>query len=102
MASEQKINYTEAQTAEIVRMYKEEVTVEKMAELTGRTTRSIIAKLTREQVYVPKARSTSANSETKVELIQALATTLGIEPKELESLEKATKGVLQALIKATT
>lgn len=101
--SEKIVNYTPEQTAEMVAAYVAEptkATVEALAEKLGKSTRSVIAKLSREGVY-QKAESVKNHGKrvTKAEQIEALAEKLGVPSEKLESLEKATFQAL-ALITA--
>jgi predicted transcriptional regulator len=48
------VNYTAEQTAKMVADYSAGVTVETIAENLGKTVRSVVAKLSREKVYVAK------------------------------------------------
>jgi len=99
-------NYTDEQTAEIVALYEARETdnktiVASIAEQFGKTTRSVIAKLSREGVYHTETRKTKTGEPviTKAELVRNIATMVGIED-DVESLTKATKHDLQALLKA--
>ena len=95
MAGEKMVNYTAEQVAQIVSMYQEGKAVETIAEAVGKSTRSVVAKLSREGVYVAKA-TTSAKRRTKVDLIKEIAHTVGLDFAELESLEKGTREALEA------
>ena len=106
MASEKNVNYTEAQTAELVECYKAEATeatVKMFAEKFGKTTRSIVAKLSREGVYEAKAKTKgegAAKAATKAELVAQLETMFELDKGTLESLEKGSKAALEALVAA--
>lgn len=90
-------NYTPAQTLEIVDLYQAGNTVELLAEQFGRSTRSIIAKLSREGVYVAKAK-TKGHKVTKLDMINLIAVKLEVDPDVLASLEKAQVAALEALV----
>jgi hypothetical protein len=90
-------NYTAEQTAEVVFAYKAGETVEAIATKVGKSVRSIVAKLSREGVYVAKAKATAGERVTKADLIEKIAGKLGVEASKLESLEKATKEALEIL-----
>ena len=90
-------NYTPAQTLEIVELYTAGNTVEVLAEMFGRSTRSIIAKLSREGVYVAKAK-TKVHKVTKLDMINWIAVKLDTNPDVLASLEKAQFAALEALV----
>ena len=91
-------NYTPAQTAEIVARYQAGETVEALATALGKTTRSIVAKLSREGVYQAKTRATGTARVRKAELVDKLAVACGVAPEVFESLEKANHDVLEALV----
>jgi len=91
-------NYTPAQTAEIVARYQAGETVEALATALGKTTRSIVAKLSREGVYQAKTRATGTARVRKAELVDKLAQACGVAPEVFESLEKANHDVLEALV----
>jgi len=73
--------------------------VEALAVMFGKSARSIVAKLSREKVYVKATYVTKAGEKpvSKEAHVVAIATLLGIDPSKLDSLEKANKGVLQIL-----
>lgn len=100
--TETKTNYTEAQTLELVQAYTSGTTVEQLAERLGKSTRSVVAKLSREGVYQPKAKSRGAARVTKAELTQQLEALLQLEPASMESLQKASHEALEALVGAVT
>ena len=98
-------NYTEAQTNMMVGAYLDQPTketVQKLAEELGRSTKSIIGKLSREgvyrrEVYVSK---TGESPITKVEIVNNIAEVLGVESGSLAGLEKSPKATLRNLEKA--
>ena len=95
-------NYSDKLVAEIVAEYSENPnmeTVKKLAESTGKTTRSLIAKLSREGVYKKKAKTTKTGEPviTKAEIVKQIAEKAGLEFNMLETLTKATKADLQNL-----
>ena len=75
-------------------------TVDALAREFGKTTRSIIAKLSREGVYIAQPRTTKSGEAivSKGELVSEVATVLGVEVDDIASLEKATKVHLKALV----
>ena len=91
-------NYTAEQTVELVAGYQSGKTVEQLAELLGKTTRSVVAKLSREGVYVAKSRATGVSRVKKAELVDKLAHACGVAPEVFESLEKANHEVLERLV----
>lgn len=96
-------NYSPEVTAELVQAYKEsdksDDTIKGLAERFGKTTRSIVAKLSRENVYEKKTYKTKSGGVpvSKEQHVLAIAAFMGVSPDKLESLEKANKTVLQLL-----
>lgn len=93
---ENKVNYTEAQTADLVEAYKSGVAVEEIAAKLGKTVRSVVAKLVREGVYVAKTKSTF-NRPSKAAVIAVIADLALVDPQALASLEKANREALEVL-----
>jgi hypothetical protein len=91
-------NYTPEQTVELVTGYQSGKTVEQLAETLGKTVRSVVAKLSREGVYVAKTRATGQARVKKAELVDKLALACGVAPEVFESLEKANHEVLERLV----
>lgn len=98
MTDTTKTNYTPEQTTQLVAGYQSGETVEQLAEAMGKTVRSVVAKLSREGVYVAKTKSTGAARVRKAELVDKLAVACGVAPEVFESLEKANHDVLEALV----
>ena len=96
--TETKTNYTEAQTLELVNEYKAGVTVEQLAERMGKSVRSVVAKLSREGVYVAKTKAKGVSRVRKAELVERLATACSVPAELFESLEKANHEVLEHLV----
>ena len=100
------MNYSEENTSYLVETYKanpEYRTVEYLAETMGKSTKSIIGKLSREGVY-QRAVYTSKTGETpvtKIELVNNIAENLGIEVEDLVGLDKSPKAALKTLEVAT-
>ena len=98
-------NYTEEQTQMLIGAYLDQPTretVDSLAETLGRSTKSIIGKLSREgvyrrEVYVSK---TGEAPITKVEIVNNIAEGLGLESSTLAGLEKSPKTALRNLEKA--
>ena len=98
-------NYTEEQTQMLIGAYLDQPTretVDNLAETLGRSTKSIIGKLSREgvyrrEVYVSK---TGEAPITKVEIVNNIAEGLGLESSTLAGLEKSPKAALRNLEKA--
>ena len=94
-----KVNYTEEQTAKIVEGYKQGETVEALAELVGKSTRSVVAKLVREGVYQAKTRTVGARP-SKATIIAQIAQHTNSNPVSLAGLEKAPREALESLLEA--
>ena len=99
MATEKRVNYTEAQTKALVEDYLAGKTVDEIAEATGRAVRSVRSKLVREGVYVAAEKPVKAKREegpTKKELLRDLESLAPHFP--IEGFVNATKEALTALI----
>lgn len=95
-------NYTEEMVSEMTTAYTDNPTRETVDELArhfGKTTRSIIAKLSREGVYIAQPRTTKSGEPVvaKAELVSEIQEHFGIE---LPTLVKAGKADLQRLVDA--
>ena len=95
-------NYTEEMVADMTEQYQANPTrdtVDSLAKQFGKTTRSIIAKLSREGVYVAQPRTTKSGEPviSKSELVSTLEAHFGIE---MPTLVKAGKQDLQRLVDA--
>jgi hypothetical protein len=97
MTQETKTNYTPEQTQQLVQAYVEGQTVENLAMMFGKTTRSVVAKLAREGVYKAKTKATTARVR-KADLVDLIADRCGVAPELFDSLEKANHEVLEALV----
>ena len=102
MTTNTQVNYTDAQTTELVQLYQAGEAVEALAERFQKSVRSIVAKLSREGVYQAKTKAKGTGRVTKAALIQYLEEMLQLDPQSLQSLEKAQTGALQALATALT
>lgn len=103
--TEKTVNYTEAQTAELVAAYVANPvadTVTAFAEKFGKTTRSIVAKLSREKVYKAKeyVSKTGEKPVKKDETADAIGAVLRLSENEIESLTKANKTALVKIFAA--
>ena len=95
-------NYTDEMVSEMTTQYTANPTretVDALAEQFGKTTRSIIAKLSREGVYVAQPRTTKSGEPviSKSELVAQISEHFGIE---MPTLVKAGKQDLQRLVDA--
>ena len=93
------VNYTPEQTVEMVSDYvanPTQSTVEALAEKMGKTVRSVIAKLSREKVYVAKEYKTKTGDKVvkKDEHADAIGAVLKMTEAEMESLTKCNKTAL--------
>lgn len=93
-------NYTDEMVAQMINAYEanpSRETVDMLAGQMGKSVRSIIAKLSREGVYVaqPKVTKTGEPVVRKQELVVALQDHFGIE---IPTLVKASKADLQRLV----
>lgn len=99
------VNYTPEMTAALVKAYGEsptKETVAEMAELFGKTTKSVIAKLSREGVY-KKAEAVSKDGTPVVKkdvMVGMIAEKIGVAEEKLEGLEKAPKVALKLIFDA--
>lgn len=97
MATEKVVlNYTAEQTAQAIEMYLAGTAVEAIASVLGKSARSVVAKLSREKVYVSKAKVASSHV-TKAQLVAVIAAKAGVDVSVVASLEKATHEALEAL-----
>lgn len=90
-------NYTPEQTELMIENYTHGFTVESIATEMGKSVRSVIAKLSKEGVYVAKSKVANAPTLRKAQLIELIAAKVGATQESLESLEKATKEALEIL-----
>ncbi|TFH10834.1 MAG: hypothetical protein E4H07_04900 [Nitrosomonadales bacterium] len=93
------VNYTQEQTALAKSAYVEsptKETVAKLAELFGKTAKSVIAKLSREGVYVKAVRVSKAGGVvvSKDALVTNIAHLMGVNEEKLDGLEAAPKASL--------
>jgi nanoRNase/pAp phosphatase (c-di-AMP/oligoRNAs hydrolase) len=96
------VNYTPEQTAQMVADYSNGTTVEAIAEKMGKTVRSVVAKLSREKVYVAKTyvSKTGAPVVKKDAHADAIGAILKMTENEIESLTKANKTALEKIFQA--
>ena len=97
-------NYTQQQTEQMVSKYTANPTrdtVDALAKELGKNTRSVIAKLSREGVYVAQPRATKSGEPIvrKAELVAQLEAHFGIE---MPTLVKTSKADLQRLLEAVS
>ena len=105
MATEKAVNYTPEQTTALVSGYTAnptEDTVKAFAEEFGKSVRSIVAKLSREGVYVKKEYKPKYGEKPvkKDETADAIGAVLQMTEAEIESLTKANKTALKKIFDA--
>ena len=102
MAATKELNYTPEMTAKVIEAYTDGLTVEAIAEMVGKSTRSIIAKLTREKVYVKKVYKTKTGEDVakKDSLADKIGEILGMTENDTDSLAKANKVALKMVLDA--
>lgn len=96
------INYTPEQTQKMVSDYQNGLSVEIIADNMGKTVRSIVAKLSREKVYIKKEYKTK-NGESAVKKdihADAIGAILRLPENDIESLTKANKNALKVIFEA--
>lgn len=96
-------NYTAEQTAQMKADYLAGVTVATIAETMGKTVKSVVAKLAKEQVYKKKeyVTKTGAAPVKKDEHADAIGAIVGtLSEGEIDSLTKANKTALAKIVDA--
>lgn len=90
------VNYTPEQTARMVADYQAGTSVEMLAETFGKTVRSVVAKLSREKVYIAKEYKTKSGETPIKKDVHAdfIGEMLGLTEADTESLTKANKVAL--------
>lgn len=101
--TDKTVNYTDEMVEAMVADYSDSPTTDTVARLASeydKSTRSIVAKLVREGVYVAKARVTKTGAPVvrKADLVAAIQDRMG--GIELPTLEKASKADLTNLLNA--
>jgi hypothetical protein len=96
------MTYTKEITEKVIKEYQNDPskeTVERLAEVVGVSTKSIIGKLSREGVYQRKVylSKTGEAPVTKAEIVNSIADALGLEVESLSGLEKSPKTALKNL-----
>ena len=96
------VNYTAEQTSAIVADYKAGVSVDTIAQNLGKSVRSVVAKLSREKVYIAKTYTTKTGDAVvkKDAHADAIGAILGLTEPEIESLVKANKTALVKIFAA--
>jgi hypothetical protein len=101
-AKAKTVNYTPEQLETIKSGYAAGLTIETLAEKVGKTTRSVIAKLSKEQVYKAKVyvSKTGEKPVKKDAHADAIGAVLKLSEGEIESLTKANKTALVKIFSA--
>lgn len=96
------VNYTAEQTSAMVADYENGATVEQIAQKLGKSVRSVVAKLSREKVYVAKTYTTKTGDAVvkKDAVADAIGAVLMLTESEIESLTKANKTALSKIFAA--
>ena len=96
------VNYTPEQTEKMVADYKAGIDVAFIAAEMGKTVRSVVAKLSREQVYKKKEYVTKTGEKAvkKDAHADAIGAILKMTEAEIESLTKANKTALVKIFTA--
>lgn len=102
--AEKIVNYTPEQTLKLVADYQAGISVESIAESLGKSVRSIVAKLSREGVYQRKEYTSKTGEPviSKDALADQIANVLGLGEADAESLTKANKSALKAILERVT
>lgn len=106
--TDRPVNYTDEMVSRLHEVYDKnadeatrEVQIEQLSQELGKNKASIRAKLTREGVYVAKAKVAKApTGPRKAEIVTAIAGKLGVDEDVVGSLEKATKVTLMKVLNA--
>ena len=96
------VNYTPEQTVSMVSEYQAGTTVDAIAFSMGKSVRSVVAKLSREKVYVAKTYTTKTGETVakKDAVADAIGAVLKLTEAETESLTKANKTALAKIFAA--
>ena len=96
------VNYTPEQTAKMVSDYAAGVTVESIASALGKSVRSVVAKLSREKVYVANTYKTKTGEAVvkKDTVADSIGLVLNLTAAEADSLTKANKTALTKIFAA--
>lgn len=101
------VNYTVEQTATMLADYvanPSKETVETLAKSMGKSVRSIVAKLSREKVYVKPVKTAKDGNPVvkKDELVDQLMPLVGLTEAEATSMAHVNKTALMKLVQALT
>ena len=96
------VNYSVEQTASMIADYQAGVTTDAIALALGKSVRSVVAKLSREKVYIAKTYTTKTGEKVakKDSLSDEIGALLGATEAEMESLTKCNKTILVKMLTA--
>lgn len=96
------VNYTPEQTLAMVKDYQSGVSVETIALNMGKTVRSVVAKLSREKVYIAKQYVSKTGEKPVKKDIHAemIGRILNLPENDVDSLTKANKNALKVIFDA--
>lgn len=96
------VNYTPEQTLQMVADYQAGVSVETIAMNMGKTVRSVVAKLSREKVYIAKQYVSKTGEKPVKKDIHAemIGRILNLPENDVDSLTKANKNALKVIFDA--
>jgi len=96
------LNYSVEQTATMIADYQAGVTTEAIALALGKSLRSVVAKLSREKVYIAKTYTTKTGEKVakKDTLSDEIGALLDATEAEMESLTKCNKTILVKMLTA--
>ena len=97
------VNYTPEMTAKLVEAYTAnptKATVEAMAAEFGKNVKSVVAKLSREGVYIKPTEVGKKGGVKKADLVTAITAMVPMADNDAESLTKATMNALKAIKEA--
>ncbi len=102
MTTSKAVNYTEQQEKDLIAKYQAGETVETLATFFGKSTRSIIAKLSRSGVYKAKEYKSKTGEPVtaKDELAERICTKANLPMEFAESIAKANKQALVGILSA--
>jgi hypothetical protein len=102
MTTVKNANYTTEMTNQIKGLYLEGKSVEFIAGIVGKSTRSIVAKLSREGIYKPKEKTTKTGEPVtaKNELAEKICEKANLPFDFAESIAKANKQALVGILSA--
>lgn len=98
----EKVNYTPEQLALAITDYQAGVPVAEIAAKLGKNVKSVVAKLSREKVYVAKQYVTKTGEKPvkKDVTADAIGAILRLSENDIDSLTKANKSALKAIFDA--